>query len=56
MKTPRNSYGNFDLVKQVKLNYTEVDVAKWKSRITGLTVVHVDFESEVVVMSLYGFS
>ena len=38
------SYGNFDLVKDVKLKFTDVQVSKWKSRETGLSVVHIDYE------------
>jgi hypothetical protein len=41
---PNDSYGNFDLVKRVKLDFTPVTVSKWKSRVTGLTVVHLDYE------------
>lgn len=39
-----NAFGNFDLVKRVKLDYTDVVVSKWQSRVTGLTVVHLDYE------------
>ncbi|KIJ68351.1 hypothetical protein HYDPIDRAFT_106537 [Hydnomerulius pinastri MD-312] len=42
------SFGNFDLVKQVKLDYTDVVVSKWQSRVTGLTVVHLDYEAPLV--------
>jgi hypothetical protein len=38
------AFGNFDLVKRVKLDYTDVVVSKWQSRVTGLTVVHLDYE------------
>jgi hypothetical protein len=38
------AYGNFDLVKRVKLDYTDVVVSRWQSRVTGLTVVHLDYE------------
>lgn len=37
-------YENFDLVKRVKLDYTDVTVSKWRSRVTGLSVVHLDYE------------
>lgn len=36
--------GNFDLVKRVKLDFTDVVISKWRSRITGLSVVHLDYE------------
>ena len=38
------SFGNFDLVKRVGLEFTDVQVSKWKSRETGLSVVHLDYE------------
>ncbi|KZT72760.1 hypothetical protein DAEQUDRAFT_663389 [Daedalea quercina L-15889] len=42
------SFGNFDLVKRVKLDFTDVQVSKWKSRETGLSVVHIDYEAPIV--------
>lgn len=49
---PQNSgttetFGNFDLIRRVKLDYTDVEVSKWQSRVTGLSVVHLDFEGEL---------
>lgn len=38
------SYGNFDLLNRVKLDFTDVVVSKWRSRVTGLSVVHLDYE------------
>ena len=38
------SFGNFDLVKRVKLDYTAVEVSKWRSRDSGLSIVHIDYE------------
>ena len=38
------SLGNFDLVKQLKLDFTDVLVSKWRSRSTGLTVIHLDYD------------
>jgi hypothetical protein len=38
------SFGNFDLVRRFKLDYTDVDVSKWRSRVTGLGVVHLDYD------------
>lgn len=38
------SYGNFDRVVDVKLDYTDVRVSRWRSRVTGLNVVHLDYE------------
>lgn len=37
-------FGNFDLIKKVKLDFTDVVVSKWKSRVTGLNVIHLDYE------------
>lgn len=38
------SYGNFDLVKRVPVDKTKIVVSKWRSRVTGLSVVHIDYE------------
>lgn len=38
------SFGNFDLVQRVQLDYTDVAVSKWRSRVSGLTLVHLDYE------------
>ncbi|TFK57173.1 hypothetical protein OE88DRAFT_1650788 [Heliocybe sulcata] len=42
------TYGNFDLVRRFKLDFSDVEVSKWKSRTTGLTVVHLDYEAPIV--------
>lgn len=36
-------FGNFDLVTRAKLEYADILVSKWKSRTTGLSVVHLDY-------------
>jgi hypothetical protein len=36
-------FGNFDLVKTLKLDYADILVSKWRSRVTGLSVVHLDY-------------
>ncbi|KAJ7487689.1 Metalloenzyme, LuxS/M16 peptidase-like protein [Mycena galericulata] len=41
-------FGNFDLVKRIKLDFTDVQVSKWRSRVTGLSVVHLDYEAPIV--------
>lgn len=41
---PSETYGNFDLVRRVKLDFTDVVVSKWRSRVTGLSIVHLDYE------------
>ena len=38
------SFGNFDLVKRLKLDFTDLLVSKWRSRCTGLTVIHLDYD------------
>lgn len=40
------SFANFDLVKRIALDKTDIVVSKWQSRITGLTVVHLDYEGK----------
>ncbi|KZT05962.1 uncharacterized protein LAESUDRAFT_701454 [Laetiporus sulphureus 93-53] len=45
---PSESFGNFDLVKRLKLDFADVLVSKWKSRVTGLSVVHLDYEAPIV--------
>ncbi|KAL1738927.1 Metalloenzyme, LuxS/M16 peptidase-like protein, partial [Schizophyllum fasciatum] len=45
---PAESFGNFDLVKRVKLDYTAVEVSKWRSRDSGLSIVHIDYEAPIV--------
>jgi hypothetical protein len=42
----RESYGNFDLVERVKLAGFDITVSSWLSRITGIKVVHLDYEGE----------
>lgn len=37
-------FGNFDLIRKVELDFTDVVVSKWKSRVTGLNVIHLDYE------------
>lgn len=38
------SFGNFDLLKRTKVPGTLIQVSKWRSRVTGLSVVHLDYE------------
>jgi len=40
------TFGNFDLINRVNLGFSEVTVSSWRSRITGLNVVHLDYEGE----------
>jgi hypothetical protein len=39
-----DSVGNFDLLKRVQVSGAPIQVSKWRSRVTGLSVVHVDYE------------
>ncbi|KAG6845767.1 hypothetical protein H0H87_003821 [Tephrocybe sp. NHM501043] len=54
MGTLPESYGNFDLVKRVKLDFTDVTVSKWRSRKSGLSVVHLDYEGEPMTIGIDG--
>lgn len=48
------SYGNFDLVRRLKLDFAaDITVSKWKSRETGLSVVHLDYEGAHIPWSRY---
>ncbi|KAH9064309.1 Metalloenzyme, LuxS/M16 peptidase-like protein [Lactarius vividus] len=44
----RETFGNFDLIRRVKLDFTDVTVSSWRSRVTGLGVVHLDYEAPIV--------
>ena len=37
-------FGNFDLIRTEKLGLADIIVSKYRSRETGLTVVHLDYE------------
>ncbi|KAF9069136.1 Metalloenzyme, LuxS/M16 peptidase-like protein [Rhodocollybia butyracea] len=41
-------FGNFDLVQRVQLDFTDVVVSRYKSRVTGLSVVHLDYEAPII--------
>jgi hypothetical protein len=43
-----DSIGNFELLKRITLNYTDVTITKWRSKETGLKVVHVDYEGPII--------
>jgi hypothetical protein len=43
-----DSIGNFELLKRINLNYTDVTITKWRSKDTGLKVVHVDYEGPII--------
>ncbi|KIK71096.1 hypothetical protein GYMLUDRAFT_147646 [Collybiopsis luxurians FD-317 M1] len=42
------TFGNFDLLQKVKLDYTDVVVSKYRSRVTGLSLVHLDYEAPII--------
>ncbi|KAG9314439.1 Metalloenzyme, LuxS/M16 peptidase-like protein [Chiua virens] len=42
------SFGNFDLLQRIKLDYTDVVVSKWRSRVSGLSLVHLDYEAPLI--------
>jgi len=42
--TTRESFGNYNLIKRVKLDFTDFVLSKWKSIVTGLTVIHLDYD------------
>lgn len=41
---PLEAHGNFDLIKKFKLDFADIHVSKWKSRTSGLSVVHLDYD------------
>lgn len=46
-------FGNFDLVRRFKLDFTDVTISKWRSRITGLSVVHLDYEGQQILVGFH---
>jgi len=51
--TTKESFGNYNLIKRVKLNFTDVVVSKWKSSVTGLTVIHLDYDGSFLLCPLF---
>jgi hypothetical protein len=43
-----SSFGSFDLLQRCQIDQTDVTVSKWQSRDSGLAVVHLDYEGELV--------
>ena len=39
-----NKFGNFDLIRTEKCELADTILSKYRSRETGLTVVHLDYE------------
>jgi hypothetical protein len=48
-------FGNFDRVKHINLDFTDVSVSQWRSRKTGLTMLHLDYEGAMIesIQKLY---
>ncbi|KLO20262.1 hypothetical protein SCHPADRAFT_817077 [Schizopora paradoxa] len=42
------SFGNFDLVRRDVLGFSDITVSRWRSRESGLTVIHLDYEAPIV--------
>jgi hypothetical protein len=49
------SFGDYNLIKRFKLDFTDVVVSKWKSSVTGLTVIHLDYEGIILLCPLSKF-
>src|SRR5258707_15042436 len=45
-ETGKETFGDFDLINRVKIDFSEVTVSSWRSRVTGLNVVHLDYDGE----------
>ncbi|QRV76246.1 Zinc metalloprotease [Ceratobasidium sp. AG-Ba] len=39
---------NFELLQRVKVDYADIELTKWRSKKTGLTVLHVDYDAPIV--------
>ncbi|KAH9941151.1 Metalloenzyme, LuxS/M16 peptidase-like protein [Epithele typhae] len=48
LKRPLEVYENFDLLARVKVDFADLEVSKWRSRVTGLGVVHIDCDTPLV--------
>ena len=48
-----NAFGNFDLLNRFQLESTNIVVSKWRSRKTGLSVVHLDYEGACCLREPY---
>ncbi|KAK7694817.1 hypothetical protein QCA50_002005 [Cerrena zonata] len=48
LSTMSQRHGNFDLVTKFKLSYADIKVSKWRSRNSGLSVVHLDYDAPIV--------
>ncbi|KAF8622884.1 hypothetical protein AX15_006649 [Amanita polypyramis BW_CC] len=48
MASTPQKFGNFDLLQRVKLDFADVIVSKWRSRVSGLSVVHLNYDAPLV--------
>jgi hypothetical protein len=48
-------FENFDLIERVKLGISDITVSSWRSRVTGLSVVHLDYEGERTIRHMPSF-
>ena len=39
---PLETYGNFDLITRFNVGFADIEISKWRSRESGLSVVHLD--------------
>ncbi|EJD55672.1 hypothetical protein AURDEDRAFT_109912 [Auricularia subglabra TFB-10046 SS5] len=46
--SPMETHGNFDLLNRVKVKYGDVVISKWRSRVSGLSLVHIDYPAPIV--------
>ena len=46
------TFGDFDLINRVKPGFSEITVSSWRSRVTGLNVVHLDYEGERIAAAV----
>ncbi|KAF8527970.1 Metalloenzyme, LuxS/M16 peptidase-like protein [Hysterangium stoloniferum] len=45
---PPTSFGNFHLVKQHNLGSSDISLSKWRSRVSGLNVIHLNYQAPIV--------
>ena len=38
------AFGSFDLLQHIPLELADIVVTQWRSMVTGLTVVHIDYD------------
>jgi hypothetical protein len=53
--TSPEKFENFDLIERVKLGVADITVSSWRSRVTGLRVVHLDYDGERTICRVPSF-